>query len=99
MTDEDIFAPIVDYSDAYPNRKPDILGEVSYAQLKSGAIELKGKKVPTSSLSSYAKAVEIAETLKSWIKQGTFTLTEPVAALPGPDAGITLKTLEERAVV
>ena len=99
VTDEDIFAPIVDYSDAYPNRKPDILGEVSYAQLKSGAIELKGKKVPTSSLSSYAKAVEIAETLKSWIKQGTFTLTEPVAALPGPDAGITLKTLEERAVV
>jgi L-aspartate semialdehyde sulfurtransferase len=99
VTDADIFAPIVDYSDAYPQRKPDILGEVSYAQLKTGTIEIKGKKVPTASLSSYPKAVEIAEALKSWIKKGTFTLTEPVAALPGPDSGITIKSLEERAIV
>jgi uncharacterized protein (DUF39 family) len=99
VTDADIYAPVVDYSEAYPQRKADILGEVSYAQLKSGAIEVNGKKVPASSLSSYPKAVEIAETLKSWIQKGDFTLTEPVAALPGPDAGISLKSLEERAVV
>ncbi|TET67073.1 MAG: hypothetical protein E3J40_03855, partial [Dehalococcoidia bacterium] len=29
VTDADILAPIIDYSDAYPNQKPDILGEVS----------------------------------------------------------------------
>jgi uncharacterized protein (DUF39 family) len=98
VTDADIFAPIVDYSEAYPNRKPDTLGEVSYAQLKSGAIEVKGKKVPTSSLSSYPKAVEIANLLKEWIKKGEFTLTEPVTSLPGPEAGITIKSLEERAI-
>ena len=32
--DTDIFAAIVDYSEAYPQRKPDILGEVSYAQVR-----------------------------------------------------------------
>jgi uncharacterized protein (DUF39 family) len=98
VTDADIFAPIVDYSDAYPQRKPDVLGEVSYAQLKSGTIEVKGKKVPTSSLSSYPKAVEIARTLKEWIQKGDFTLTEPVAPLPGIEAGIVLKSLEERKI-
>lgn len=98
VTDAEIFAPIVDYSDAYPQRKPDVLGEVSYAQLKSGNIEVRGKKVPTSSLSSYPKAVEIAQELKAWIQQGEFTLTEPVAPLPGTEAGIVLKGLEERKI-
>jgi L-aspartate semialdehyde sulfurtransferase len=98
VTDEDILAPIVDYSEAYPNRQPEVIGEVSYAQLKTGSIEIKGKKVPTSSLSSYPKALEIAETLKDWIKKGEFTLTEPVAALPGADSGIKLKSLEEKAL-
>jgi len=32
--DEEIFAPVVDYSDAYPQLKPEVLGEVSYRQLK-----------------------------------------------------------------
>ena len=98
VTDAEIFAPIVDYSETYPQRKPDVLGEVSYAQLKSGKIEIKGKQVPTSSLSSYPKAVEIAQTLKAWIKKGEFTLTEPVSPLPGVEAGIVFKNLEERKI-
>jgi uncharacterized protein (DUF39 family) len=98
VTDADIFAPIVDYSEAYPQRKPDTLGEVSYAQLKTGRIEVRGKQVPTSSLSSYPKAVEIAQTLKAWIQKGEFTLTEPVAMLPGIEAGITIKSFEERKI-
>jgi uncharacterized protein (DUF39 family) len=98
VADAEIFAPIVDYSEAYPQRKPDTLGEVSYSRLKSGKIEVKGKQVPTASLSSYAKALEIAETLKSWIQKGEFTLTELVAPLPGPEAGIKFKSLEERAI-
>ena len=95
VRDEDILAPIVDYAEAYPQRQPDILGETSYAQLKSGKIMVLEKEVPTASLSSYAKAVEIAETLKEWIKRGEFLLTEPVAPLPGVEAGITFKPLEE----
>jgi len=98
VTDAEIFAPIVDYSEAYPQRKPDTLGEASYAQLKSGRIEVKGKPVPTSSLSSYSKALEIAQTLKSWIQKGDFTLTEPAVPLPGVEAGIVIKSLEERAI-
>jgi uncharacterized protein (DUF39 family) len=98
VTDDEIFAPIVDYSEAYPQRKPDIIGEVSYGKLKTGTIEVHGKKVPTASLSSYPKAVEIANTLKAWIKKGDFTLTEPVSLLPGVEAGIKLNSLEERKI-
>jgi len=98
VRDDDIFAPIVDYAEAYPQRNPDILGEVSYAQLKSGRIPLQGKEVPTASLSSYPGAVEIANTLKEWIQRGDFLLTEAVAPLPGVEAGITFKPLTERPI-
>lgn len=98
VTDEDIMAPVVDYSQAYPQMKPDILGEVSYAQLRSGKITVQGQEVPTASLSSYPKAVEIANTLKEWILNGRFLLTEPVAALPGVESGITTKPLKERPI-
>jgi uncharacterized protein (DUF39 family) len=98
VTDSEIFAPIIDYSEDFPQMKPDILGEVNYAALKSGHIELQGKDVPTASLSSYPKAVEIANTLREWIQQGEFLLTEPVAPLPGAESGITFKPLKERPV-
>jgi len=98
VRDEDILAPIVDYSENYPQRQPNILGEVSYAQLKTGHIEVQGKQVSTASLSSYPKAVEIANILKGWIKAGQFLLTEPVAPLPGVESGITFKNLEERKI-
>ena len=98
VKDEDILAPIVDYAEAYPQRNPDILGEVSYGELKSGRIVIQGKEVPTASLSSYPKAVEIANTLKEWIQKGEFLLTEPVAPLPGVEAGITFKPLNERPI-
>jgi L-aspartate semialdehyde sulfurtransferase len=96
VTDDDIFAPVVDYGEAYPNLQPGNLGEVSYAQLKSGRVTIQGKSVPTASLSSYPRAVEIAATLKEWIAQGKFLLTEPVAPLPGTESGVTVKPLRER---
>jgi uncharacterized protein (DUF39 family) len=98
VTDDDIFAPIVDYSEAYPQMKPDILGEVSYAELKSGKINIRGESVPTASLSSYSKAVEIAHILKEWILSGEFLLTEPVAPLPGVESGVSFKPLNERPI-
>lgn len=98
VTDEEIYAAIVDYSDAYPRMKPTIVGEVNYAQLKTGKITIQGKKVPTASFSSYSKAVEIATTLKDWIKTGKFELTRPVAPLPGVESGYTFKPLKERPV-
>ncbi len=98
ITDADILAPVIDYSDAFPQLKPDILAEVSYAELKSGEIKVKGKDVPTASRSSYPKAVEIATILKDWIKSGEFLLTEAVAPLPGVESGVALKSLNERPV-
>jgi uncharacterized protein (DUF39 family) len=98
VTDSEIFAPVIDYAEAYPQRKPDILGEVSYADLKSGTIKVKAKEVPTASLSSYPGAVEIAGILKKWIKKGEFLLTEPVAPLPGVKSGIVFKPLDERPI-
>ena len=96
VTDADILAPVVDYSDAYPNRRPDVLAEVSYAELKTGNIMVAGKEIPTASLSSYPGALAIANMLKDWIMKGAFLLTDPVAPLPGVESGIKLKTLEER---
>jgi len=98
VSDQEIYAPVVDYSEAYPNLQPDILGEVNYAELRSGSITIGGKKIPTASLSSYAKARKIACILKDWIQAGKFLLTEPVAPLPGVDSGIVIKPLKERPV-
>jgi uncharacterized protein (DUF39 family) len=98
VTDSEIFAPVVDYAEAYPQRKPDILDEVSYAELKGGTIKVKGQEVPTASLSSYPGAVEIAGILKKWIEKGEFLLTEAVAPLPGVESGVAFKPLEERPI-
>jgi L-aspartate semialdehyde sulfurtransferase len=95
VRDEDLFAPVVDYYSAYPNRESGNLGHVSYAELKSGSIKLNGKEIPTASLSSYAGAREIADTLKNWIKAGSFSLTTPAAGLPSAAAGIKLKAMPE----
>jgi len=98
VTDAEIYGAVIDYSGDYPNLKDGILGEVSYAELKSGKVKLKGREIPTASLSSYSRAVEIAGTLKEWIIGGKFLLTEPVAPLPGVEAGIKLKPLKERPI-
>ncbi|MBC7108854.1 MAG: homocysteine biosynthesis protein [Methanomassiliicoccales archaeon] len=80
LSDKDLFAPVLDYSLQSRNRKP--LKEVSYAELRSGSIELFGKKVKTSSLSSYYKARVIAEKLKKMIEEGEFLISRPVQPLP-----------------
>jgi uncharacterized protein (DUF39 family) len=98
VSDADITAPVVDYSEAYPQRQPDVLAEVSYAELKSGQIKIKGKEVPAASLSSYPRAVEIAAILKEWMQAGKFLLTEPVAPLPGVESGVTFRPLKERPI-
>ena len=78
VKDEDIYAPLVDYSSDYPNAVDHVMAEVSYKNLKSGKIIVEGKEVKTAGLSSYAKAKEIADILKDWIQKGEFELSEPV---------------------
>jgi CBS domain-containing protein len=79
VRDEDIVTPLVDYG--VPNRDRPVIREVSYAELKSGAVEINGEEVKTSSLSSYRKAREIAGVLKDWIEAGTMELSLPARRL------------------
>jgi uncharacterized protein (DUF39 family) len=98
VRDEQIITQIVDYSKAYPERMPDIISRVNYAELKSGKIKIADKEVPTGNLSSYAKAQQITEILKEWIKKGKFLLTEPIASLPNAESGYTFKSLEIKEI-
>lgn len=82
VRDSEILAPITDYSLDYPMKTGRVLGYANYEQLKSGQIELDGRKIATSSLSSYSLALEIAELLKAEISEGKFLLSEPLQLLP-----------------
>jgi uncharacterized protein (DUF39 family) len=82
VRDRDILAPVVDYSVDYSRRTGRVICHVSYEQLRSGAIELDGKKVAVGSLSSYHKALEVAHLLADEIRRGEFLLTRPMAPLP-----------------
>lgn len=82
ISDSDIFTQIVDYGNDYPNGVDKSLGQVSYADLKSGTITVNEKKVPTVPLSSMVRAREIASILKDSIGKGEFFLGEPQSTLP-----------------
>jgi uncharacterized protein (DUF39 family) len=83
ISDEEIFTQVIDYGNDYPQGVGRSLAQVSYAELKSGAIMFQGRRVPTVPLSSVVKAREIAATLKTWIAKGRFLLGEPQFTLPG----------------
>jgi uncharacterized protein (DUF39 family) len=82
VSDAEIFTQVVDYGHDYTNGISRSYGEVSYAQLKSGEIEVNGKKVKTAPLSSVVKARKIAEILKKNISEGQFFLNKPAELLP-----------------
>jgi L-aspartate semialdehyde sulfurtransferase len=82
ISDDEIFTQIVDYGNDYPNGISRSYGQVSYARLKSGSIQINDKQVPTVPLSSMVKARQIADILKTWISEGNFFLGEPQFTLP-----------------
>ncbi|MDM8516940.1 homocysteine biosynthesis protein [Desulfobacterales bacterium HSG16] len=82
ISDEEIFTQVIDYGHDYPNGVSRSLGQVSYAELKSGEITVEGQKAPAVPLSSVVRAREIALILKEWIAEGEFTLGEPQFTLP-----------------
>lgn len=79
VSDEEIFTSIIDYG--VPSRSRPVIKRVSYAELKSGYVEIEGHKIKTSPLSSLYLAKRIAEFLKEKIKRGDFLLTLPVENL------------------
>jgi L-aspartate semialdehyde sulfurtransferase len=82
VSDHEIFTQIIDYGNDYPKGEATSLGQVSYAELKSGLIGFNGQEVPTVPISSYVRALEIATLLKEWIEKGEFLLTHPQEMLP-----------------
>ncbi len=68
------------------------LGQVTYEELKSGSIEVQGKKVRTAPVASLAKARKIAGELKNWLIKGSFEVSKPVQMFP---ANTSLNGLKE----
>lgn len=82
VSDEELFTQIIDYGSDYASGASHSLGQVSYAELKSGSIEFRGETIATVPLSSMTRAREIAAILKEWISEGKFLLGEPQWLLP-----------------
>lgn len=83
VDDSDILMPVKDYGHDYPHGVNRVLGHIPFDALRSGEVELMGKKVQTVPMTSYALSLEIANELKTWIEKGEFLLTEAVELLPG----------------
>ncbi|NLI62224.1 MAG: CBS domain-containing protein [Methanosarcinaceae archaeon] len=80
VRDSDITVSIKDYS--VKNRDRPVVKTVSYAELKSGFVEIYNHSVPTSPLSSFKRARKVASELKRWILEGDFILGTPVETIP-----------------
>ncbi len=80
IRDEDIPSSIIDYG--LPMRDRPTIRETNYKELKSGKVNIKGKSVKVSSVSSLKSAHKISGVLKEWITEGEFTLTQHVKKLP-----------------
>jgi uncharacterized protein (DUF39 family) len=94
VRDSEIKTMLSDYG--VPGRSRPTLKVVDYAELRSGAVELGGRRVRTAPLSSLYKARQIAARLKEWIRRGEFFLQEPAAPLP---AEATVKPFDMKELV
>ena len=82
VRNKEIEACVIDYSSDYPNKTGKVLCRVNYEDLMKNNITINGKKVEVSAMSSYNKALEIAEILKDEITRGDFFLGIPSQKLP-----------------
>ena len=90
VRDEDISVDIVDYG--VPVRDRPSFRRVTYAELKSGVVEIAGEEVRTSSLSSYRKAREVAEELKDMgIAKGSMEPALPTRKISSQKKAMPMK--------
>ena len=92
VSDEDITTSIQDY--AVGSRNKPVIRQVNYAELRSGLVQIEGKDVPTSSLSSFKKARQIANELKEWINRGEFFVSMPVERLSREGVARPMKQIQ-----
>jgi CBS domain-containing protein len=75
VRDEDITVDLIDYG--VPSFNRPLIRKVTYAELRSGSVEVNGEMIRTSSLSSFRRARAVAQDLKGWIEKGTMSLSLP----------------------
>ncbi|MDL2260902.1 homocysteine biosynthesis protein [Methanimicrococcus sp. OttesenSCG-928-J09] len=80
VRDADIEISIKDYSIGKRDRPT--VRKANYEELRSGSIQLNGKEVTTSCMSSFKKSRQVAEELKSRILAGKFLLGVNTTTLP-----------------
>jgi uncharacterized protein (DUF39 family) len=90
VSNEHLYTNVFDYSVSQRSRKA--LKRVTYTELRSGEVEIDGKKIKTAPLSSLYKARLIAGELKEKILNGEFLMTEAVTKLPFRETLNVLKT-------
>jgi len=96
VRDSDIKTTIVDFGVA--RRVRPVVREVSYAELKSGKVEINGEEVRVSPLSSFYMAEKIMRELKKMIERGEFLLSTPVERLKREEVFRPMKQKEIKVV-
>ncbi|MEM4156026.1 MAG: homocysteine biosynthesis protein [Archaeoglobaceae archaeon] len=96
IRDSEIKTTIIDFGVA--RRQRPVIKEVSYAELKSGKVEINGEEVRVSPLSSYYMADRIMRDLKKMIEKGEFLLSAPVERLKQTESFKPMKQKEIRIV-
>ena len=82
VRDRDIIGCVIDYAFDYPQKTGKVIARFDYETLRGGEVTIDGKKVKVTSVSSYHKALKVAEVLKDEIRRGDFLLSEPSRKLP-----------------
>ncbi|MCD6117459.1 homocysteine biosynthesis protein [bacterium] len=82
VSNKDIIVPVVDYGYDYPNGIGGVIGEVTVSDIEEKEILVKGKRIPCVQLSNIKKARQIAATLKKWIENGQFLISQPAELIP-----------------
>jgi uncharacterized protein (DUF39 family) len=80
LKDSDIHTDILDYG--VPSRDRPAIKKASYAELRSGRVQIGDDEVNSSPLSSFKIAEEVAGDLRDWISKGQFLLNRPAELLP-----------------
>ncbi len=96
IRDSEIKTTIIDFGVARRGRP--VVREVSYAELKSGKVEINGQEVRVSPLSSYYVSEKIMKELKKLIEKGEFFLSAPVERVKGSEVFKPMKQKEIRVV-
>lgn len=93
VRNRDIRVNILDYG--IPRLERPVVKETSYGELFSGEVEINGKKIKTSPLSSLKVSFKIMDLLKEWIEDKKFFLSKAIEPLPRDTEVKPMKLSEE----